>query len=154
MENTKLFVLLLSAISLAILMWRAKKRERKFQKFPPGRMGWPFVGETLALIKPHPSTSIGEFMEQHISRHGKIFVSNLFGEPTIVSADPGFNKFIFPNEGRLFVSSCPKNIEGIFGKWSTLVLVGDVHRNMRMMTLNFMSNKRNRSSQLKKRPPR
>ncbi|ERN17490.1 cytochrome P450 90B1 isoform X1 [Amborella trichopoda] len=140
MEETELFLLLFSAISVAILMWRAMKRERKFQKVPPGRMGWPFVGETLAYLKPHPSTSMGEFMEQHISRYGKIFVSNLFGEPTIVSADLGLNKFILQNEGKLFESSYPKSIEGILGKWSMLVLVGDMHRNMRILSLNFMSN--------------
>ncbi|KAL0449952.1 UNVERIFIED_CONTAM: cytochrome [Sesamum latifolium] len=54
-------------------------------------MGWPFLGETIAYLKPYPATTIGKFMEQHISRYGKIYKSHLFGEPTIVSADAGCN---------------------------------------------------------------
>ncbi|GMP58468.1 hypothetical protein CsSME_00022121 [Camellia sinensis var. sinensis] len=81
-------------------------------------------------------------MEQHISRFGKIYKSHLFGEPTIVSADAGLNKFILQNEGRLFECSYPRSIGGILGKWSMLVLVGDMHRDMRIISLNFLSNSR------------
>lgn len=49
------------------------------------------------------------------------------------------------NEGRLFECSYPSSIGGILGKWSMLVLVGDMHRNMRMISLNFMSNARLRT---------
>ncbi|PKA49704.1 Cytochrome P450 90B1 [Apostasia shenzhenica] len=78
-------------------------------------------------------------------RYGKIYRSNLFGEPTIVSADAGLNRFILQNEGRLFECSYPKSIGGILGKWSMLVLVGEMHHNMRMISLNFMSSLRLRS---------
>ncbi|CAL5347262.1 unnamed protein product [Camellia sinensis] len=105
-------------------------------------MGWPFIGETIGYLKPYSATTIGEFMEQHISRFGKIYKSHLFGEPTIVSADAGLNKFILQNEGRLFECSYPRSIGGILGKWSMLVLVGDMHRDMRIISLNFLSNAR------------
>ncbi|CAI9110755.1 OLC1v1010832C1 [Oldenlandia corymbosa var. corymbosa] len=78
-------------------------------------------------------------------RYGKIYRSNLFGEPTIVSADAGLNKFILRNEGRLFECSYPRSIGGILGKWSMLVLVGDMHRDMRIISLNFLSNARLRT---------
>ncbi|CAL5444369.1 unnamed protein product [Camellia sinensis] len=107
-----------------------------------GNMGWPFFGETIGYLKPYSATTIGEFMEQHISRFGKIYKSHLFGEPTIVSADAGLNKFILQNEGRLFECSYPRSIGGILGKWSMLVLVGDMHRDMRIISLNFLSNAR------------
>ncbi|CAL5376754.1 unnamed protein product [Camellia sinensis] len=107
-----------------------------------GNMGWPFIGETIGYLKPYSATTIGEFMEQHISRFGKIYKSHLFGEPTIVSADAGLNKFILQNEGRLFECSYPRSIGGILGKWSMLVLVGDMHRDMRIISLNFLSNAR------------
>ena len=75
-------------------------------------------------------------------RFGKIYKSHLFGEPTIVSADAGLNKFILQNEGRLFECSYPRSIGGILGKWAMLVLVGDMHRDMRIISLNFLSNAR------------
>lgn len=73
----------------------------------------------------------------------------MFGEPAIVSADAGLNKFIFQNEGKLFECSYPRSIGGILGKWSMLVLVGDMHRDMRAISLNFMSNARLRTTLLK-----
>ena len=75
-------------------------------------------------------------------RFGKIYKSNLFGEPTIVSVDPGLNRYILQNEGRLFECSYPRSIGGILGKWSMLVLVGDMHRDMRLISLNFLTNAR------------
>jgi steroid 22-alpha-hydroxylase len=63
----------------------------------------------------------------------------LFGGPAIVSADAELNRFILQNDGKLFECSYPKSIGGILGKWSMLVLVGDMHRDMRNISLNFMS---------------
>ncbi|XP_042443464.1 cytochrome P450 90B2-like isoform X2 [Zingiber officinale] len=137
------FLLLLTLavlLSVKLIKWK-----RKQLNLPPGRRGWPFVGETFGYLKPHPATSVGQFMEQHISRYGKIYRSNLFGEPTIVSADAALNRFVLQNEGKLFECSYPSSIGGILGKWSMLVLVGDMHREMRMISLNFMNNVRLRS---------
>lgn len=129
-------------ISLSLIFFNLCRRKRNSLNLPPGKMGWPFLGETIAYLKPYPATTIGKFMEQHISRYGKIYKSHLFGEPTIVSADAGLNRFILQNEGRLFECSYPRSIGGILGKWSMLVLVGEMHRDMRIISLNFLSNAR------------
>ena len=78
-------------------------------------------------------------------RYGKIYRSSLFGERTVVSADAGLNRYILQNEGRLFECSYPRSIGGILGKWSMLVLVGDAHREMRAISLNFLSSVRLRA---------
>jgi steroid 22-alpha-hydroxylase len=78
-------------------------------------------------------------------RYGKIYRSSLFGERTVVSADPGLNRYILQNEGRLFECSYPRSIGGILGKWSMLVLVGDKHREMRAISLNFLCSARLRA---------
>lgn len=72
----------------------------------------------------------------------------MFGEPTIVSADAGLNRYILQNEGRLFECNYPRSIGGILGKWSMLVQVGQMHRDMRMISLNFLSNARLRNQLL------
>ncbi|XP_011003743.1 PREDICTED: cytochrome P450 90B1-like isoform X2 [Populus euphratica] len=149
MSHSELAVLLLPSILSLLLVFILMQRKQARFNLPPGNMGWPFLGETIGYLKPYSATSIGEFMEQHISRYGKIYKSNLFGEPTIVSADAGLNRFILQNEGRLFECSYPKSIGGILGKWSMLVLVGDMHRNMRSISLNFLSHARLRSHLLK-----
>ncbi|KAB5556873.1 hypothetical protein DKX38_007782 [Salix brachista] len=149
MSYSELVVLLLPSILSLFLVFILMQRKQARFNLPPGNMGWPFIGETIGYLKPYSATSIGEFMEQHISRYGKIYKSNLFGEPTIVSADAGLNRFILQGEGRLFECSYPRSIGGILGKWSMLVLVGDMHRNMRSIALNFLSHARLRSHLLK-----
>ncbi|XP_048128491.1 cytochrome P450 90B1 isoform X2 [Rhodamnia argentea] len=149
MSDSELITLCLLPSILALLLVSIliqRKHQTRFKlNLPPGHAGWPFLGETIAYLKPYSATSIGAFMEQHISRFGKIYRSNLFGEPTIVSADAELNRFILQNEGRLFECSYPRSIGGILGKWSMLVLVGDMHRDMRIISLNFLSHARLRT---------
>lgn len=142
MSDLEFFVYLLSSVFSLYLIFNLFKSSQTRLNLPPGNMGWPFIGETIGYLKPYSATTIGQFMEQHISRYGKIYKSHLFGEPTIVSADAGLNKYILQNEGRLFECSYPRSIGGILGKWSMLVLVGDMHRDMRLISLNFLSNAR------------
>ncbi|XP_010091301.2 cytochrome P450 90B1, partial [Morus notabilis] len=141
--------LLPSILALFLFFILIRRKQKRMFNLPPGDMGWPFLGETIGYLKPYSATTIGQFMEQHISRYGKIYKSNLFGEPTIVSADAGLNRFILQNEGRLFECSYPRSIGGILGKWSMLVLVGDMHRDMRIISLNFLSHARLRTHLLR-----
>ncbi|KAI4325481.1 hypothetical protein MLD38_030878 [Melastoma candidum] len=143
-----LFPSFLAFLFVSILAKRSSRSRRRLN-LPPGRMGWPFLGETIGYLRPYSATTVGDFMSQHISRYGKIYKSNLFGGPAIVSADAGLNKFILQNEGRLFECSYPRSIGGILGKWSMLVLVGDMHRDMRIISLNFLSHGRLRTRLLK-----
>ncbi|XP_074309086.1 steroid (22S)-hydroxylase-like [Silene latifolia] len=125
------------------------KTKKSTLNLPPGKMGLPFIGETIGLVKPYPTTTLGNFMEEHIARYGKIYKSNMFGLPTIVSADPGLNRYILQNEGTQFECCYPKSLAGIFGKWSMLVVVGDMHKEMRQIALNFMTQSRLKSIFLK-----
>lgn len=123
----------------------AHRTKKKRPNLPPGSVGWPFIGETFGYLRAHPATTVGHFMNQHIARYGKIYRSSLFGDRTVVSADAGLNRYILQNEGRLFECSYPRSIGGILGKWSMLVLVGDPHREMRAISLNFLSSVRLRA---------
>ncbi|KAK9670015.1 hypothetical protein RND81_13G170500 [Saponaria officinalis] len=142
MSDFEFFLYLLPLVITLSWMLNLFKPKKPSLNLPPGKMGLPFIGETMGYLKPYTATTIGLFMEQHISRFGKIYKSHLFGEPTIVSADQGLNRYILQNEGRLFECSYPKSIGGILGKWSMLVLVGDMHRDMRNISLNFLCNGR------------
>lgn len=139
------FLLLPTLVSYFLYPILIKKWKGRNLNLPPGSNGWLFFGETFAYLKSHPATSIGQYMDLHMSKYGKIFRSSLFGEPTIISADPELNRYILQNEGRLFECSYPKSIGGILGKWSMLVLVGDMHQEMRMISLNFLSSVRLRT---------
>ncbi|KAF7033751.1 hypothetical protein CFC21_044825 [Triticum aestivum] len=141
------FILLavLSFYTITVAKCHAGRTKKKRPNLPPGAVGWPFIGETFGYLRTHPATSIGQFMNQHIARYGKIYRSSLFGHPTVVSADAGLNRYILQNEGRLFEVSYPPSIGGILGKWSMLVLVGHHHREMRSIALDFLSSVRLRA---------
>ncbi|KAJ6800513.1 cytochrome P450 724B1-like [Iris pallida] len=115
---------------------------------PRGSFGWPLAGETLNFLSPHASTSLGSFLEDHISRYGKIFKTHLFCTPTIVSCDQELNHFILQNEEKLFQCSYPKPIHGILGKSSMLVVVGETHRRFRNLALTMVSTTRSRPGYL------
>ncbi|XP_027347951.1 cytochrome P450 90B1-like [Abrus precatorius] len=149
MSDSHLTFCFLSCILALIVIFIFIRRRKPRFNLPPGEMGWPLLGETIGYLKPYPAITIGEFMEKHIARYGTIYKSKLFGEPAIVSADAGLNRFILQNEGKLFECSYPRSIGGILGKWSMLVLVGDMHRDMRNISLNFLSNARIRTQLLK-----
>ncbi|XP_047340634.1 cytochrome P450 724B1-like [Impatiens glandulifera] len=106
---------------------------------PKGSFGWPLLGETLAFLKPHPSNSIGSFLQQHCSKYGKVFKSHLFLSPTVVSCDQELNYFILQNEDKLFQCSYPKPIYGILGDISMLVAVGDVHKRLRNVAISLVT---------------
>lgn len=81
-----------------------------------------------------------------LCRYGKIFKSNLFGFPTIVSCDYEFNMFILQNEGKLVEVDYPKVIQNISGKLSLFVVTGDLHKKLRNIAVNFANASKSEST--------
>ncbi|KAL0728123.1 hypothetical protein Bca4012_024216 [Brassica carinata] len=104
-----------------------------------GSMGWPFIGETISFFKPHRSDSIGTFLQQRVSRYGKVFMSNLCGGKAIVSCDQELNMFILQNEGKLFTSDYPKAMHDILGEYSLLLATGEIHRKLKNVIISFIN---------------
>ncbi|KAG8634942.1 cytochrome P450 724B1 [Manihot esculenta] len=125
-------------LGLAFVLSRLLTRKNP-ANLPKGTMGWPLCGETLALLKPHRSNSMGFFLQQRCSRYGKIFKSHLFGYPAIVSCDYDFNMFILQNEGKLFRASYPTAMHDILGKFSLLHITGDLHKKLRNIAVSFIT---------------
>ncbi|KAJ0964527.1 hypothetical protein J5N97_025665 [Dioscorea zingiberensis] len=108
-------------------------------------MGWPFIGEIFAFKRHRRAGSMGEFLEHHIASFGKIFMTNLLGKPVIISADQELNRFILKNDMRLFEPGWPSSFLRVLGKHSISVEVGDAHKRMRSIVVNFLSNERLRT---------
>ncbi|KAL0377369.1 UNVERIFIED_CONTAM: cytochrome [Sesamum radiatum] len=105
---------------------------------------WPLLGETLAFLHPHNSTSTGRFLQDHCSRFGSVFKSHLFFTPTIVSCDLELNTFVLQNEERLFQSSYPKPVHDILGNLSMMLVSGDLHKKLRSVALSFINASKSR----------
>jgi len=127
--------LLTAAIAAAVFLRRAFNR-RKF-RLPPGSYGLPFIGETLQLISAYKSANPEPFMDERVRRYGSIFMTHVFGEPTVFSADPELNRFILQNEGKLLDCSYPGSISNLLGKHSLLLMKGTLHKRMHSLTMSF-----------------
>ncbi|XP_020581903.1 cytochrome P450 724B1-like [Phalaenopsis equestris] len=144
MDLFQLLPYLLSFLILfpIILYWKTTNQSSKLaSKLPPGSSSTflPFVDHTLSFISPHPSSSIGNFLQQNINRYGRIFQSHLFGRPTIVSCDAEFNSYVLNNEERLFMASYPKTIPGVLGENTLLAVNGETHKHLRGLVVSLMS---------------
>ncbi|XP_057969444.1 abietadienol/abietadienal oxidase [Malania oleifera] len=136
---------LLLVVVLVAKKYGVRSREKKHyvkkggrHKLPPGRRGWPLIGDGFnwynAVAGSHPP----RFVQQQVQRYGRIFSCCLFGKWAVVSADPNFNRFIMQNEGRLFQSSYPKSFRDLVGKNGVITVHGEQHRRLHAIASNMM----------------
>ncbi|KAK7394427.1 hypothetical protein VNO78_14955 [Psophocarpus tetragonolobus] len=92
-----------------ILFWRDDR------KLPPGKMGFPVIGESLEFLstgwKGHPQKFIYDRIAKYSSN---VFKTSIFGERTVMLCGAACNKFLFSNENKLVVSWWPDNVNKIF----------------------------------------
>lgn len=99
-------------------------------KLPPGSLGLPFLGETLALAWNNHA-----FFRKRFEKYGPVFKTRLFGSPVVVFIGPeAFPFFLDPNyftrEG-----SNPRHMQELLD-WESLPLIdGDKHRTRKRLVL-------------------
>ncbi|KAK8956367.1 Cytochrome P450 90B1 [Platanthera guangdongensis] len=134
------FLLPFTALVSVSLLWFSTK-EKPFKALP-GNRGWPLAGETLSFLKPYSANSLGVYMNNHISRYGKIFSSNLLGREAIVSADAELNRFVLNRDGKQFKTAWFAAPRKIFGRESIAFATGKTHMKFRSIIADFLSMKR------------
>ncbi|KAG6411601.1 hypothetical protein SASPL_129684 [Salvia splendens] len=82
---------------------------------PPGRTGWPVVGESLEFLstgwKGHPE----KFIFDRIARYSSsVFRTHLLGERAAVFCGAAGNKFLFSNENKLVRAWWPASVDKVF----------------------------------------
>lgn len=81
---------------------------------PPGKTGWPVVGEALDMVSCGRTGQPEKFVQERMKKHSpEIFKTSLAGETMAVFCGPSGNKFLFSNENKLVVSWWPPAIEKI-----------------------------------------
>ncbi|XP_051136539.1 abietadienol/abietadienal oxidase [Andrographis paniculata] len=130
-------LLLLLSLFLAKLRLHVNSKSHS-ARLPPGRRGWPLVGDSINWYNAVSSSHPPSFVEQQVKRFGKIFSCSLFGKWAVVSADPAFNRFVMQNEGKLFQSSYPKSFRELVGKSGVITAQGDQQRKLHSIASNMM----------------
>ncbi|KAL6183388.1 hypothetical protein ACLB2K_044799 [Fragaria x ananassa] len=143
--NSCLVILIWSVLLVVFLLAKflRKVKEKKVvgsrtYKLPPGRKGWPIVGDSFEWYNAVAGSHPPQFVEQQTKRFGKIFSCSLFGKRCVVSADPSFNRFVMQNEGKLFQSSYPKSFKDLVGKNGVITVHGEQQRKLHSIASNMM----------------
>src|SRR3954463_12375609 len=66
----------------------------------PGNEGWPFIGNTLAVLAD-PKGQI----EKSAAKYGLVYRTHLFGETSVTMLGPDANELVLFDQGRLFSST-------------------------------------------------
>ncbi|WRX19158.1 Cytochrome P450 - like 10 [Theobroma cacao] len=128
----------LAVIFLLANLVLTKKARKRICKLPPGRRGWPLLGDSISWYNAVASSHPPLYVEEQVKRFGKIFSCSLFGKWAVVSADPSFNRFVMLNEGKLFQSSYPKSFRDLVGKNGVITVQGEQQRNLHAIASNMM----------------
>lgn len=94
--------------SLSIILVLASGLKSPSSKLPPGRKGWPVIGETLEFGNPE------KFIKDRMSKYSpEVFQTCLMGENMAVMCGASGNKFLFSNEDKLVTSWWPSFMKKI-----------------------------------------
>ncbi|CAM6102193.1 unnamed protein product [Calypogeia fissa] len=98
----------------------------KSKDVPPGSMGLPLIGQTLAW-KKNPD----EFYDSHWKSHGEIYKTHLFGFPTVVVTTQEASKKLLISNGDSLKGHSPGQMVSIVGPHFLLFEEGDLHSTLR-----------------------
>ncbi|KAJ1383013.1 Cytochrome P450 [Sesbania bispinosa] len=123
-------VILATAIFAILIQVKLWKEDKSKCRLPPGRRGWPLIGDSINWYNAVASSHPPQFVEE--------MVQSLFGKWAVVSADPSFNRFVMQNEGKLFKSSYPKSFRDLVGKNGVITVQGEQQRKLHGIASNMM----------------
>ncbi|THG06867.1 taxadiene 5-alpha hydroxylase [Camellia sinensis] len=127
-------VVALIIVSVTLSLMQKKKNNEKEKKLevPPGKMGLPWIGETMEFYKAQKNNQIFEdFVQPRTAKYGKIFKTRLMGSPTVVVNGADANRFLLSNEFKLVISSWPSSSVQLMGKDSIMEKQGNAHHCLR-----------------------
>ncbi|KAJ9158741.1 hypothetical protein P3X46_024298 [Hevea brasiliensis] len=109
-----------------------------FTNLPPGKMGLPYIGESLEFLstgrKGHPEKFISDRMARYSPQ---LFRTSILGEQTAVVCGAQGNKFLFSNENKLVTAWWPNSILKLFPSSAHSSIQAEGMR-MRKMLPNFL----------------
>ncbi|XP_068639497.1 cytochrome P450 87A3-like [Aristolochia californica] len=129
-------LLTLATIYFTRLIYKRRNPSCK-GNLPPGSLGLPLIGETLAFFAPYTASDLHPFVRKRMDRYGPVFKTSVVGQPFIVSADEDLNRFIFQQEGRLFESWWPRAVMDTFGQQNVGHMHGVMYKYLKSLILSL-----------------
>ncbi|XP_041018684.1 beta-amyrin 6-beta-monooxygenase-like [Juglans microcarpa x Juglans regia] len=108
-----LLQIVILCISLPLIV-RIYRRKSSSRNLPPGRKGWPIIGETLEYALASKNGDPDKFIADRMSKYSpELFRTSLLGESFAVFCGPSGNKFLFSSENKYVTTWWPHSMERI-----------------------------------------
>ncbi|OWM66072.1 beta-amyrin 28-monooxygenase-like [Punica granatum] len=102
------------SLSLVYLVRKHKSRDGTDINLPPGRMGWPVIGETLDFLMAASRGTPWKFIRDRTLWYSTdVFRTSLLGENIAVFCGASGNKFLFSSENKYVTSWWPSSMKKI-----------------------------------------
>ncbi|KAL3642848.1 hypothetical protein CASFOL_013663 [Castilleja foliolosa] len=90
-------------------------KRNKPSSLPPGRTGWPVIGESLEFLSTGWNGHPEKFIFDRISKYSShVFRTHLLGSKAAVFCGAHGNEFLFSNENKLVQAWWPSSVDKIF----------------------------------------
>jgi cytochrome P450 family 26 subfamily A len=117
MDLRLLFSYLLPPAVLCISLYlvvSAYRRKSSNAKFPPGKTGWPIIGETWDFVRAGRSGTPEKFVNDRMSKYSTdVFHTSLLGDNLAMFCGVSGNKFLFSSENKYVTTWWPRPIQRI-----------------------------------------
>ncbi|XP_058089504.1 abscisic acid 8'-hydroxylase 4-like [Magnolia sinica] len=123
-----LYIFFVGAVLVSYILMRKYKYCTR-AKFPPGSMGWPYIGETFQFYSQDPNV----FFASKQKRYGEIFKTHLLGYPCVMLASPEATRFVLVTQAHLFKPTYPRSKELLIGPSALFFHKGDYHTRLRKL---------------------
>ncbi|PIN07300.1 Cytochrome P450 CYP4/CYP19/CYP26 subfamily [Handroanthus impetiginosus] len=110
-----LFAVIATALYLSLLILYLKTKLHKTINLPPGKIGWPLIGEMKDFALSCARGELEKFFSDRMGRYNSpdVFKTSLLGKKIVVFCSPAGNKFVFSNENKLVKSWVPDSASKI-----------------------------------------
>jgi cytochrome P450 len=126
-------IFLISLLPIAITFFLLRKF-KGVKSGIPGRLGFPFIGETLSFLSATNSTKgCYDFVNLRRLWYGKWFKTRLFGKIHVYCPSVDGAKTIFTNDFKLFNKGYVKSMADAVGPKSLLCIPHESHRRIRRL---------------------
>ncbi|GFZ04915.1 hypothetical protein Acr_17g0004870 [Actinidia rufa] len=113
-------------------------KRRTSQKFPPGSLGLPIIGQSLSLLWAMKANTTEKWLEERVKKYGPISKLSLFGNTAVFIYGQAANKLVFTSDGRTIANGQPASSRAILGERNLFQLNGEDHKRVRDSLVSFL----------------
>ncbi|PNT10642.1 hypothetical protein POPTR_012G115000v4 [Populus trichocarpa] len=125
--------------TLVAVIWTYRFSLIQRKKLPPGKLGLPFIGESISFFRAHKHNNIGKWIEERTIKYGPVFKTSLMGENVVVMTGEASHRFIFSGRDNGIAAKLATSALAILGKNNIFDLYGSPHKLVRSAIMSFLN---------------